>query len=147
MEDLNCVNLIGRLVKDVEIKYSQTGTCIARFTVAVNGHGVKQNDGSYKSDSSFFDVTWFSKLAESLKQYLVKGQQIGLTGSLKQEHWEKDGQKFSKVGIIADGVYLLGGQKQQTQQKQAPVTQQVSDAGYAPTAQVGDVSFNQDIPF
>ena len=44
-----------------------------------------------------------------MKQYLVKGKQIAVVGHLKQDRWEKDGQKFSKVSIVAEEVQLLGG--------------------------------------
>ena len=56
-----------------------------------------------------FAVTIWGKTAENLKPYLTKGKQIAVEGYLRQDRWEKDGQKFSKVGIVADSVMLLGG--------------------------------------
>ena len=58
---------------------------------------------------SFFDVTIWGKTAENLKPYLVKGKQIAVDGYLKQDRWQKDGQNFSKVNIVANSVQLLGG--------------------------------------
>lgn len=111
MTDLNSVTIIGRLTRDCgadqnSFSYTQGGTCIARVSIAVN-RSRKQGD-QYVDEANFFDVTIFGKTAESLKPYLTKGQQIAVEGYLKQDRWEKDGQKFSKVGIVANTVQLVG---------------------------------------
>lgn len=110
MNDLNSVTLIGRLTRDMEVKYLQTGIAVGTMSIAVN-RSVKKNE-QWVDEASFFDVTLFGKSAENLRQYLLKGKQVAVQGSLKQDRWEKDGQKFSRVGIIADAVQLLGGQSQ-----------------------------------
>lgn len=109
--DLNSVFLIGRLTRDVELTYLQSGSAVARFSLAVN-RSTKSGD-QWVDEASYFDVSLYGKQAESLKQYLLKGKQIGVQGSLKQDRWEKDGQKFSKVAIIANNVELLGGGQSQ----------------------------------
>jgi len=68
----------------------------------------------YIEKVSFFDITAWAKMAETLSQYLVKGKQIIVSGELEQDRWEdKDGNKRSKVGITANAIQLLGGDKRQ----------------------------------
>ena len=105
--DLNKSFLIGRLTRDAETGYLTNGTCMSKFTIAVNR--MKGKDGRETAD--FFDVKVFGKQAEVISKYLGKGKQVAVDGRLQQERWEKDGQKFSKVVINAESVQLLGGSK------------------------------------
>ncbi|MBO4319021.1 MAG: single-stranded DNA-binding protein [Treponema sp.] len=105
--DLNSVILIGRLTRDAELSYLSSGSPVAKMSIAVNRN--RKEGEQWISEANFFDISLFGKQAESLKQYLLKGKQIAVQGSLKQDRWEKDGQKFSKVNIIANSVELLGG--------------------------------------
>lgn len=107
MADVNNVTIIGRLTRDAELKYTAGGFAIASLAIAVNRR--KKDGDQWVEEVSFFDVTLYGKSAESLKQYLVKGKQIAVVGELRQDRWEKDGQKFSKVIIAANNVQLLGG--------------------------------------
>lgn len=109
MRDTNTVVLVGRLTRDAELKYTAGGTSVCTFSLAVNG-SKKQGD-QWVDDASFFDVTLFGRSAESLHRFLTKGQQIAVNGHLKQERWETDGQKRSKVVVIAESVQLLGGKR------------------------------------
>lgn len=110
MTDLNRVVLIGRLTRDAEL-VNVGQTVKADLSIAVN-RSKKQADGSWTDETSFFDFTLWGKTAEGLKPYLTKGKQIAVEGHLKQDRWEKDGQKFSKIVIIADNVQLLGGKSE-----------------------------------
>jgi single-strand DNA-binding protein len=105
MRDLNQVALIGRLVRDAELKYTQGGTAILTFSLA--------NSADYKDTkyTNFFDCTCFGKLGEAVSQYMVKGKQVAVGGELRQERWEKDGQKRSKVSVRVVSLQLLGGKK------------------------------------
>ncbi len=105
--DLNSVILIGRLTRDVELTYLQSGSAVANISVAVNRN--RKEGEQWISEVNYFDVSLFGKQAENLKQYLLKGKQIAIQGALKQDRWEKDGQKFSKIRIIASNIELLGG--------------------------------------
>ena len=112
MTDLNHVVLIGRLTRDLgsderSFAYMQNGQARANVSIAVNRS--KKEGDQWVEEVSYFDVTIWGKTAENLKPYLTKGKQICVEGHLKQDRWEKDGQKFSKVSIIADQVQLLGG--------------------------------------
>lgn len=105
--DLNRVFLIGRLTRDSEMRYTASGTAICRFSLAVNRYKRSGDGGS--EEVSFFDCVLFGTRAEKLTQYLGKGKQVGIDGSLRQNRWEKDGQARSKVEILVDDLQLLGG--------------------------------------
>ena len=107
MIDINNVTLVGRLTKDADIRYTTGGTAVLNFALAVNES--RKNGEQWVEEASFFDVALFGKMAESLKQYLAKGKQVGISGRLQQQRWEQDGQPRSKVVVIANAVQLLGG--------------------------------------
>lgn len=110
MTDINSVNIIGRLTRDLgenDFAYISTGTARASVSIAVNR--AKKNGDEWTDEVSYFDITIWGKTAENLKPYLKKGKQIAVNGYLKQDRWEKDGQKHSCVSIVADSVQLCGG--------------------------------------
>jgi len=110
MTDINHVMLIGRLTRDLDDRsfgYVGNGQCRANVSIAVNRS--RKNGDAWVDEVNYFDVTIWGKQAENLKPYLTKGKQIAVEGFLKQDRWEKDGQKFSKVTITANNVQLLGG--------------------------------------
>ena len=118
MNDLNFVSIIGRLTKEPELKYTQSGTAVLGLSVAVNRSQKQGNE--WKDVASFFDVSVWGKQAETLNQYLHKGKQIGVAGHLEQQRWTgADGSNRSKVLIMAESVQLLGGNEQKSGQ-QAP---------------------------
>ena len=107
VSDLNCVILVGNLTRDAEMSYMPSGNAVVNFSLAINRS--KKEGDQWVSEANYFDVAYFGKPAEAVKPYLTKGKKIAVQGSLKQDRWEKDGQKFSKVRIVADSVQLLGG--------------------------------------
>lgn len=145
MTDLNTVSLVGRLTHNVEesnksFSYLPNGTAKAVIPIAVN-KSQKGKDGSYSDYVSYFDVVIFGKIAESLQKYLVKGQQIGVSGSLKQDRWEKDGKKNSRIFIEASNIQLLG-RKDNQQQGLQPSSTPSNQQEYDPSS-----DFPEDIPF
>jgi len=140
MSDINIVVLIGRLTRDVELKYTNTGYAIANMSIAVNRSYKK--DDSWQEEASFFNAVLFGKRAEALAQYLVKGKQIGIQGELRQNKWEQDGQPRSRVEIVINDIQLLGGRgSAQNQDYSAPRS--------TPTRQETPMAddFDDDIPF
>lgn len=138
--DLNSVVLVGRLTRDAELTYLQNGNPICKMGIAVNRN---HKDGEqWVSEANFFDVTLFGKSGENLKQYLTKGKQIAVQGALKQDRWEKDGQKFSKVQIIANNVQLLGGRSDST--GSGFTSQGQSQGGFSPKSSAGAGYVQQD---
>jgi len=112
MTDTNHVVLVGRLTKDLgtderSFGYVANGQARANISIAVNRS--KKNGDQWIDEVNYFDVTIWGKTAENLKPYLTKGKQIVVDGYLKQDRWEKDGQKFSKVTVVANNVQLIGG--------------------------------------
>ena len=103
--DLNDVTLIGRLVREVEVKYTNSGTAIANISIA-NNDTVKK-DNQWIDDVSFFDIVVFGSQAENCGKYLKKGSKIAVNGRLKQNRWEKEGKTMSKIEIIASSIQFL----------------------------------------
>ena len=105
-DDINQVVLVGRVTRDAELRYTASGTALCNFSVAINRR-VKKGD-QWSDEASFFDLTLWDKQAENLNKYLVKGTQVAVQGELRQDRWEKDGQKFSKVQVFVNNLQLLG---------------------------------------
>jgi single-strand DNA-binding protein len=106
MADINHVVLVGRLTRNAELKYTNSGAAVSKFSIAINQR--RKKDDQWVDESHFFDIVLWGKTAESLNQYLVKGKQIGVEGQLRQNRWEQEGQARSKVEIHALNVMLLG---------------------------------------
>ena len=118
MTDINSVVLVGRITKDVgsderSFSYIGNGTAKAVVSLAVN-RSVKKGD-KWEDDTSFIDVVIWGKMAESLKPRLTKGKQISVMGSLKQDRWEKDGQKQSKIYVNAEQVEIPNDSKKEAE--------------------------------
>ena len=109
MTDINSITIIGRLTKDAEISYTPGGMAIANLSIALNRSEKKGNEWVEVAD--YFDVKSFGNQAKNLGPFLKKGKQIGIEGYLRQERWEKDGQKKSRVVINANNIQLLGDKK------------------------------------
>jgi single-strand DNA-binding protein len=105
--DINHVVLVGRLTRDAELKYTANGQAVCKFSIAVNRS--RKNGDQWVDEASFFDVTLWGRQGEAVNQYLVKGKQVGIDGELRQDRWEQDGQKRSRVDIVANNLQLLGG--------------------------------------
>ena len=104
MTDVNSVVLVGRLVRDAELAYTQGGTCNARFALAVSRS--KKVGDDWKDEVSFIDIVYYGKAAENMKDRLIKGRQVIVKGSIRQSRWEKDGQPHSKIEIVAEQVQI-----------------------------------------
>jgi single-strand DNA-binding protein len=105
--DINVVMLVGRLTRDAELKYTNTGFPIGKFSLAVNRR--RKSGDEWIEEGHFFDISLLGKRAEALTQYLTKGTQVAIQGELRQNRWEQDGQPRSKVEITANDIQLLGG--------------------------------------
>jgi single-strand DNA-binding protein len=107
MADINRVVLVGRLTRDAELRYTNSGTAICKFSVAVNRW--RKSDQGGEEEAHFFDVVLWGRQGEAINQYLTKGKQVGIDGELRQSRWEQDGQPRSRVEVAAFNVQLLGG--------------------------------------
>ncbi len=143
MTDINNVVVCGHVTRDLDgnaFAYTQSGTARASVSLAVN-RSVKKGE-EWTDEASYFDVTIWGKTAENLKPYLVKGAQIVVSGHLQQDRWEKDGKKFSKVGIVADSVQLCGKRESGSSSGSSGFTPKPEPTDYDPAA-----GFDEDVPF
>lgn len=107
MADINNVVLVGRLTRDAELKYTNSGLAICNMSIAINRR--RKSEDQWIEEANFFNIILWGKRAEALTQYLVKGKQIAIQGELKQNRWEQEGQPRSKVEVVANNIQLLGG--------------------------------------
>lgn len=104
MADYNKTILIGRMTRDIDLKYTPTGMAVGDFSLAVNE---RRKDG--EDVASFVDITAWGRTAEVLAEYGGKGKQILVEGRLRQDRWEKDGKNYSKLKVVCERMQLLGG--------------------------------------
>jgi single-strand DNA-binding protein len=107
MASYNRVVLVGNLTRDVELRYTPSGTAVTDISLAVNDR-VKKND-QWVDEVNFFDITLWGRTAEVAGEYLSKGSSVLIEGRLKLDRWEQEGQKKSKIKIIGEKMQMLGG--------------------------------------
>ena len=110
MSDHNNVTLIGRLTVDPQRKYTQSGKEIAEFSIANNYYISTKNT----TEVNYFDVVAFDKLAETVNKYLIKGKQVLISGTLRQERWQDKNTNStkSKIRIIMQSMQMLADKKE-----------------------------------
>lgn len=101
----NKVIFVGNLTKDPELRYSPQGTAVCSFRIAVNSR-IKQGE-EWKEETLFIDIVVFGKQGESCGKYLAKGKQALIEGRLQERSWESEGQKRSKMEVVAQNVRFL----------------------------------------
>ena len=101
---LNKVIIMGRLVKDPELRRTQSGTAVTSFRIAVD-RDFKSQDGSKQAD--FFDVVAWRNTAEFVSKYFAKGRMAVVEGRLQTRDWtDRDGGKRVATEIVADNIYF-----------------------------------------
>ncbi|GIW71384.1 MAG: hypothetical protein KatS3mg102_0926 [Planctomycetota bacterium] len=105
---LNKVLLMGNLVRDAELRYLPSGSPLLEFRLAVSRR-FRTREGEDRDETLFIDVTLFGRRAEAIQRYLSKGKRVFVEGRLKLDEWEKDGQRQSKIRVIADDIQFVGG--------------------------------------
>ena len=106
---MNKVNLLGRLVKDPELRYTTSGTAVASFTLAVDRRFQKQGE---ERQADFINCIAWQKTAEFVANYFTKGQMMALSGSIQVRNWEdSEGVKRYATEVIADEVYFAESKK------------------------------------
>ena len=129
---VNQVAVTGNLTRAPELRATQGGTPVLSFGIAVNDRR-KNAAGQWEDVPNFFECVTFGNRATALSDILTKGMKVAIAGKLHYSSWEKDGQKHSKVDIIANDVELMQNRKPQQQD-------------YQPPQQAQDV-YDDDIPF
>lgn len=115
MSSYNKVILVGRLTRDPEIKQLPSGTVVGKFSIAVSRQYIDKNEQE-QEEVNFFDCELFGKKAETFAKYHKKGRQVFVEGTLRQDTWEDDGQKRSKVLIRVEDFVFLDGKRDDVQE-------------------------------
>ncbi len=109
---LNKVMIIGNLGKDPEMKYTQQGTPVTSFSVAVS-RSWKSPDGQMQDETEWFRVVAWERLAEQCNEYLRKGSKVYIEGRLQTRDWTgQDGQKRYTTEVVASTMLLLDSRQQ-----------------------------------
>lgn len=102
---MNTLIIAGTLTRDAEVKYLPNGDPIANFSIA-------DNQGGRDKPAIFWNCGLYGKRAESLAQYLTKGQAVTVTGSVSEREWtSKDGEKRKTMDVRVNDVALQGGRR------------------------------------
>jgi single-strand DNA-binding protein len=108
MASFNRVILMGNLTRDPELRYIPSGTAVTEIGLAVNDRR-KNAAGEWVEETTFVDVTLWSRTAEIASEYLTKGSSVLIEGRLKLDTWEaNDGQKRSKLRVVGEKMQMLG---------------------------------------
>lgn len=121
MASLNKVIIIGNLGRDPETRYAPSGDCICNIAVATTETWKDKQTGEKKEATEWHRVAFFGKLGEIAAQYLKKGSQVYVEGSLRtREYTDKDGVKKYATDIKASEMKMLGGRAESAPAAQAP---------------------------
>jgi single-strand DNA-binding protein len=139
----NKVVLVGNLTRDIELRYAQTGTGIAKTAIATSRKFTSNNER--KEETMFIDITFFGRSAEIANQYLRKGSKVLVEGRIQFEQWvDQNGQKRSKHSVIVENMQMLdsrndapmgGNSGYNAPQQNGGYDQQPSNQGYNPPSQ------------
>ena len=142
---MNKVELIGRLTKNPEIRYTQTNNVpVASFTLAVNRRFVKEGE---ERQADFINIVVWNKTAEFCNNYFRKGQQIAVVGRIQTRTWDDDqGQKHYITEVIAEEVYFADSKKETTSYDNEPANN-TSPFDNSDFNNVGYTVNSDDLPF
>ena len=139
--NVNKVTLAGRLTRDPETRYTNSGTAITDISVAVSRF-YKNEAGETRDETDFIDVTAFGRSAEIIQKHLHKGNPLFVEGRLKLDQWDdkQTGAKRSKLKVIAESMQFVG------PRSQAPATPAQQPGAPAPAGRSADIDPGE-IPF
>ena len=105
---VNQVILMGNLTRDPELRQTPNGQNVCSFSIALN-RSYKDGSGEWQEATDYVDIVAWVPLGERVSQYLSKGRRVLVQGRLQSRSWEQEGQKRSKVEVIASDVTFLDG--------------------------------------
>jgi len=101
----NDVILVGNLTRDVEIRFTNSGSAVATFDLAVNRRWQSRDSKEWEEEVSYFTVTAWRELAENVGESLSQGDRVMVSGRMQQRSWEsREGEKRYKVEVVADEI-------------------------------------------
>lgn len=141
---MNSICLVGRLTKDVELRYTPSNVAVATFTLAVN-RTFKNENGEREAD--FINCVMWRQQAENLANWAKKGALIGITGRIQTRSYDnQQGQRVYVTEVVAEQFQLLESKGQQGNQGQKPTQQQTPDFSRNGNANPLDISDDM-LPF
>lgn len=147
MASINKVMLIGNVGRDPEVRYLPAGDAVANLPLATTDKW-KDKDGNPQERTEWHRVTFFGRQAEVAGEYLKKGSQIYVEGSLTTRKWtDKDGNERYTTEIRADRMQMLGGRGQNSDGEAAPAQPQPQPQRQAQSKQPDFADFEDDVPF
>ena len=150
---INTVVVSGNLTRDPELRSLPNGTTVCELGIAVNERNKNPQTNEWEDRPNFFDVTVWGGMGDWAARSLHKGAGLTVEGRLRYEAWEKDGQKRSKVKIVANSIVPRddraagGGGGGEFRASRSDVPVDTSDFASAPPAAVGSSASDDDIPF
>ena len=150
---INTVVVSGNLTRDPELRSLPNGTTVCELGIAVNERNKNPQTNEWEDRPNFFDVTVWGGMGDWAARSLHKGAGLTIEGRLRYEAWEKDGQKRSKVKIVANSIVPRddraagGGGGGEFRASRSDVHVDPSDFASAPPAAVGSSASDDDIPF
>ena len=135
---MNKVELIGRLTKDPEVRYTQSSnTQVSNFTLAVSRRFVKEGE---ERQADFINIVSWGKTAQFCSNYFRKGMQIALVGRIQTRNWEDDqGQKHYVTEVVAEEVFFADSKREQQEPQ--------SDMQFENNMPNFEIPSNDDLPF
>ena len=155
MQNLNNCQIMGNATRDPEFRNLPNGTAVCDLSLAIN-RSFKGQDGSKQEETTFVDVTLWSRLAEICRDYVKKGNPVFIAGRLQQETWtDKNGEKRSKLKVVAENLQLLTGKPEGAARPAASSTTvktgggrvQAPQAKRSPAAVVMEETEDEVVPF
>ncbi|GAP05012.1 single-stranded DNA-binding protein [Fructobacillus tropaeoli] len=142
---INRVVLIGRMTKDVELRYTQSGTAVGSFTLAVN-RSFKNSDGEREAD--FINAVIWRKAAENLANFTGKGAMVAIEGRLQTRNYENNqGQRVYVTEVVVDNFSLLESKAESDKRRAENGTSQPAQQSPAPANNGGIDISDDDLPF
>lgn len=124
---INKVVITGNLTREPELKRTASGIAILNLGIAVNDRRKDPKSGEWGDYANFIDCVMFGTRAESISNYLHKGNKVAIDGKLRWSQWEKEGKKRSKVEVTIDDIELLTPKGEQPAQEPIEVPAEVYD--------------------
>ena len=107
-KSINQVTLMGNLTRDPELRQTPNGQSVCSFSLALN-RSYKDNSGEWQELTDYVNCIAWGPLGERVSQYLAKGRRCLVVGRLQSSSWDQDGQKRSKIEVVAQDVTFLDG--------------------------------------
>lgn len=135
---MNKVQLIGRLTKDPELRYTKSNIAVANYSIAVNdGYGEKQQ-------TQFINISTWGKSGEFVSKYFKKGQAIAIVGRLNNNNYEdKNGNKRYSIEVVTEDIEFIGNKKDEKVQQEEVLVPNNYTSNYETTLTIDD----KDLPW